>query len=216
MTGALLRGRLPGALHGGGDPRARVPLAAVATLISATRTPDDDARRSATRSAPGARVWRSRRRHAGPAHACLCAGKHTYQVVRLTIDPQPWLRAHDTSIRRRRSTTSSRSTSGSRCIEAVSAARDVTILATPEVQKLLAAMPTVDDHRGARVPGVRRQGVLQSGPRAFLLHADDEATGPTAARVDGAGRSDGPQSVALAGCHRLQRTRDLTKYERGE
>ena len=41
-------------------------------------------------------------------------GKHDYQVVQLTIDPQPWLRAQPTAYPRRRSITSSRWTSASR------------------------------------------------------------------------------------------------------
>ncbi len=71
-------------------------------------------------------------------------GKHDYQVVRLTIDPQPWLRTHDTvyppsqiyhfvPLDER--------------VEVYSAPfrllRDVTLLATPEMQKVLGRMPSV-------------------------------------------------------------------------
>jgi hypothetical protein len=71
-------------------------------------------------------------------------GKHDYQVVQLTIDPQPWLRAQPTTY------------PGSEIyhfkplderVEVYSKpfrlTRDVTLLATPEAQKQLGAMSSV-------------------------------------------------------------------------
>jgi hypothetical protein len=71
-------------------------------------------------------------------------GKHDYQVVRLTIEPQPWLRAHDaryppSEIYHFRPL-DERVEVYSKPFRIV---QDVTILATPEMQKLLAGMPTV-------------------------------------------------------------------------
>ena len=71
-------------------------------------------------------------------------GKHNYQVVRLTIDQQPWLRAHYTRyppseiyhfrpLDERVEVYS----------KPVRLMQDVTILATPEIQKLLAGMSTL-------------------------------------------------------------------------
>jgi hypothetical protein len=70
-------------------------------------------------------------------------GKHTYRVVQVTIDPQPWLRKHDTvypaaeiyhfkPLDERVEV----------FIKPFRLRRDVTLLATPEAQKILAGMPT--------------------------------------------------------------------------
>jgi hypothetical protein len=71
-------------------------------------------------------------------------GKHDYRVVRLAIDPQPWLRAHETHYPRSEiyhfKPLNERVEVYSKPFQLV---QDVTILATPEVQKALAAMPTV-------------------------------------------------------------------------
>jgi hypothetical protein len=71
-------------------------------------------------------------------------GKHDYQVVRLVIDPQPWLRVHPPSY------PASEIYHFKPLDERVEVymkpfrlRRDLTLLATPEAQKLLAAMPTV-------------------------------------------------------------------------
>jgi hypothetical protein len=71
-------------------------------------------------------------------------GKHDYRVVRLSVDPQPWLRAHDTRY------TPSEIYHFKPLNERVEVyskpfrlIQDVTILATPDVQKALATMPTV-------------------------------------------------------------------------
>jgi hypothetical protein len=71
-------------------------------------------------------------------------GKHDYRVVRLNIDSQPWLRAHE--IRYPPSEIYHFKPLNER-VEVYSKpfrlVQDVTILATPDVQKALAAMPTV-------------------------------------------------------------------------
>ena len=63
-------------------------------------------------------------------------GKHDYRVVRLTIDPQPWLRAHDTRYPPSEiyhfKPLDERVEVYSKPFRLV---QDVTILATPEVQK---------------------------------------------------------------------------------
>ena len=71
-------------------------------------------------------------------------GKHGYQVVRLLVDPQPWLRLHETTYPPSQiyhfKPLNERVEVYSKPFRLV---RDVTILATPEMQKRLAAMPTV-------------------------------------------------------------------------
>lgn len=79
-----------------------------------------------------------------PGMHVYAPGKHNYQVVRLTIDQQPWLRAHDTRY------PPSEVYHFRPLDERVEAylkpfrlMQDVTIVATPEIQKLLAGMSTV-------------------------------------------------------------------------
>jgi hypothetical protein len=71
-------------------------------------------------------------------------GKHDYQVVRLNVNPQPWLRAHDT---RYPPSAIYHFKPLDERVEVYSKpfrlTHDVTILATPEVQKTLATVPTV-------------------------------------------------------------------------
>ena len=71
-------------------------------------------------------------------------GKHTYRVVQVTIDPQPWLRTHDTVY------PASEIYHFKPLDERVEVfmkpfrlRRDLTLLATPAAQKQLAAMPSV-------------------------------------------------------------------------
>jgi len=79
-----------------------------------------------------------------PAIHVYAPGKHDYQVVRLTVDPQPWLRAHET---RYPPSEIYHFTPLDERVEVYSRpfrlAQDVTILATPDIQKSLATMPTV-------------------------------------------------------------------------
>ena len=69
-------------------------------------------------------------------------GKHDYQVVRLTLDPQPWLRVHET---RYPASEIYHFKPLDERVEVYSQpfrlTRDVTLLATPEAQKQLGAMP---------------------------------------------------------------------------
>lgn len=71
-------------------------------------------------------------------------GKHDYQVVRLTLDPQPWLRVHEVTY------PASEIYHFKPLDERVEVylkpfalRRDVTLLATPEAQKLLSGLPSV-------------------------------------------------------------------------
>ncbi|HXG89914.1 MAG TPA: protein-disulfide reductase DsbD domain-containing protein [Vicinamibacterales bacterium] len=71
-------------------------------------------------------------------------GKHTYQVVRLTLDQQPWMRAHEPTY------PASEIYHFKPLNERVEVfqkpfrlVQDVTVLATPEVQKLLAKETSV-------------------------------------------------------------------------
>ena len=71
-------------------------------------------------------------------------GKHTYQVVRLVIDPQPWLKVHDAVYPRAEiyhfKPLDERVEVYTKQFQL---RQDVTILATPEVQKLLAGRESV-------------------------------------------------------------------------
>jgi hypothetical protein len=71
-------------------------------------------------------------------------GEHDYRVVRLNVDPQPWLRAHATQYPPSEiyhfKPLDERVETYSKPFRMV---QDVIILAAPEVQKALAAMPTV-------------------------------------------------------------------------
>ena len=137
--------------------------------------------------APGDRVSLVVQVTPRPTMHLYAPGKHGYQVVRLVIDPQPWLRAHETTY------PSSEIYHFKPLDERVEVyskpfrlVRDVTILASPEMQKVLAADARSHDHRRARVSGLRRQGVLQPRARAPQLHVDDETVGsPPPRRVGG-------------------------------
>ena len=79
-----------------------------------------------------------------PGMHLYAPGKHDYQVVKLTIDPQPWLRAQSTIY------PASEIYHFKPLNERVEVfmkpfqlRREVTLLATPEAQKLLAGMTTV-------------------------------------------------------------------------
>jgi hypothetical protein len=79
-----------------------------------------------------------------PSMHVYAPGQHGYRGVRLNVDPQPWLRAHDTRY------PASEIDHFKPLNERVDVyakpfrlIREVTILATPEIQKTLATMPTV-------------------------------------------------------------------------
>jgi hypothetical protein len=71
-------------------------------------------------------------------------GTHTYQVVRFTLDPQPWLRAHPTTYP---PSTIYHFKPLDERVEVYEApfrlVQDATILATPDIQKLLADLKTI-------------------------------------------------------------------------
>jgi hypothetical protein len=97
-----------------------------------------------TSVAPGERVSVVVHVTPNPTMHLYAPGKHDYQVVRLVIDPQPWLRTHDTTYPASEiyhfKPLDERVEVYSKPFRLV---RDVTILATPEMQKLLGNMPTV-------------------------------------------------------------------------
>jgi AhpC/TSA family/Disulphide bond corrector protein DsbC len=79
-----------------------------------------------------------------PTMHLYAPGKHDYQVVRLVVDPQPWLRVHDTQY------PPSEIYHFKPLDERVEVytqpfrlTRDVTLLATPEAQKQLGALSSV-------------------------------------------------------------------------
>lgn len=71
-------------------------------------------------------------------------GKHDYQVIAVKLDPQPWLKVQPTSYPPSEiyffKELNEKTETYSKPFKLV---QDVTILATPEAQKLLAASPTV-------------------------------------------------------------------------
>jgi hypothetical protein len=79
-----------------------------------------------------------------PTMHVYAPGKHGYRVVRLSVDAQPWLRAHEPRYPPPEiyhfKPLDERVEVYSKPFRLV---QDVTILATPEVQKALAAMPTI-------------------------------------------------------------------------
>jgi hypothetical protein len=79
-----------------------------------------------------------------PTMHVYAPGKHDYRVVRLSIDAQPWLRAHDTRYPPSEiyffKPLDERVEVYSKPFRLL---RDVTILATPDVQRSLAARPTL-------------------------------------------------------------------------
>jgi AhpC/TSA family/Disulphide bond corrector protein DsbC len=79
-----------------------------------------------------------------PTMHVYAPGKHDYRVVRLTVEAQPWLRAHD--IRYPPSEIYHFKPLNERVevyAKPFRLVQDVTVLATPEIQKSLAAMPTL-------------------------------------------------------------------------
>jgi hypothetical protein len=98
---------------------------------------------SDTVAAPGHRLSIVAEVTPRPTMHLYAPGKHDYQVVQLTIDSQPWLRAHDTVY------PASEIYHFKPLDERVEVyskpfrlQRDVTLLATPEMQKRLGSMPS--------------------------------------------------------------------------
>ena len=99
-------------------------------------------------------------------------GKHDYQVIAVKLDPQPWLKAQPTSyppseIHYFKELNEKIETYG----KPFKLVQDVTILATPEAQKALAASPDGEGQRPPRVPGLRRQGLLRADEGPVQLRA---------------------------------------------
>jgi hypothetical protein len=94
--------------------------------------------------APGERVSIVAAVTPRPTMHVYAPGKHGYRVVRLNIDAQPWLRAQETRYPPPEiyhfKPLDERVEVYSKPFRLV---QDVTILATPEIQKALAAMPTI-------------------------------------------------------------------------
>ena len=97
-----------------------------------------------TSVAPGERVSLVVQVTPLPTMHLYAPGKHGYQVVRLVVDPQPWLRTHETTYPSSEiyhfKPLDERVEVYSKPFRVV---RDLTILASPEMQKVLAEMPAV-------------------------------------------------------------------------
>jgi hypothetical protein len=98
---------------------------------------------SDTVAAPGHRLTIVANITPRPTTHLYAPGKHDYQVVKLTIDPQPWLRAHDTGYP---ASEIYHFVPLDERVEVYSKPfqlrRDFTFLATPEMQKVLGGMPS--------------------------------------------------------------------------
>ena len=111
------------------------PVSATTSHLSLAATISD------TVAAPGHRLTIVALVTPRPGMHLYAPGKHDYQVVKLTIDPQPWLRTHDTVY------PASEIYHFKPLDERVEVytkpfrvLRDITFLATPEMQKLLGSM----------------------------------------------------------------------------
>ena len=155
------------------------------------------------------------RGHAASGDAPLRAGKHDYQVVQLTIDPQPWLRAHDTVY------PASEIYHFKPLDERVEVyskpfrlQRDFSFLATPEAQKLLGGMPSVTITGALEYQACDDKVCFNPMPSAAPFHRDVETARPDAVRgVRGSGtctwfRARSPTDHAELDCGIL-RVREL-------
>lgn len=113
------------------------PVTATTSHLSLSATVSD------TVAAPGHRLTVVAQVTPRPTMHLYAPGKHDYQVVQLTLDPQPWLRLHDTVYPASEiyhfKPLDERVEVYSRPFRLQ---RDVTFLATPEMQKLLGGMPS--------------------------------------------------------------------------
>jgi hypothetical protein len=121
----------------GVDP-AGAPVSASTSHLSMTASISD------TTAAPGERLSIVVNVTPRRAMHLYAPGTHDYQVVQLTIDPQPWLRPHDTTYP---PSEIYHFVPLDERVEVYSKpfrlTRDVTLLATPEAQKLLGALQEV-------------------------------------------------------------------------
>jgi hypothetical protein len=122
----------------GADPDGTTTVSADTAHLSMKATISD------ATVAPGERVSIMVTVTPRPNMHVYAPGKHDYRVVRLNVDPQSWLRAHDTRYPPSEiyhfKPLNERVEVYSKPFRLI---QDVTILATPEVQKALATMPTV-------------------------------------------------------------------------
>ncbi len=122
----------------GATPEGGSAVTAQTAHLSMTATISDGV------AAPGHRLTIVAAVTPQPAMHLYAPGKHDYQVVRLTIDPQPWLKTHDTEYPPSEiyhfKPLDERVEVYSKPFRLL---RDVTLLATPEMQKQLASMPSV-------------------------------------------------------------------------
>ncbi len=113
------------------------PVSATTSHLSLSATISDPT------AAPGHRLTIVAQVTPRPSMHLYAPGKHDYQVVRLTIDPQPWLRAHTTvyppSEIYHFKPLDERVEVYSKPFRLL---QDVTLLATPAAQALLGTMPT--------------------------------------------------------------------------
>lgn len=120
----------------GATPTAAA-VAATTRHLSMTATISD------AEAAPGHRLTIVAQVTPEPTMHLYAPGKHDYQVVRLTLDPQPWLRMHDTIYP---ASEIYHFKPLDERVEVYSKAfrlqRDITLLATPEMQTLLGSMPS--------------------------------------------------------------------------
>ncbi|MCC6989123.1 MAG: redoxin domain-containing protein [Acidobacteria bacterium] len=120
-----------------GATPAGTPVSATTDHLSMSATISDSV------AAPGHRLTIVAEVTPRPAMHLYAPGKHDYQVVKLTLDPQPWLRTHDTVY------PASEIYHFKPLDERVEVyskpfrlRQDVTLLATPEMQKLLGSLPS--------------------------------------------------------------------------
>ncbi|MBP7779500.1 MAG: redoxin domain-containing protein [Acidobacteria bacterium] len=120
-----------------GATPAGTPVAATTDHLSMSATISDSV------AAPGHRLTIVAAVTPRPAMHLYAPGKHDYQVVKLTLDPQPWLRTHDTVYPASEiyhfKPLDERVEVYSKPFRLL---QDVTLLATPEMQKLLGSMPS--------------------------------------------------------------------------
>ncbi len=113
------------------------PVAATTDHLSMTATISDSV------AAPGHRLTIVANVTPRPAMHLYAPGKHDYQVVKLTLDSRPWLKTHDTvyppSEIYHFKPLDERVEVYSKAFRLL---QDVTLLATPEMQKLLGGMPS--------------------------------------------------------------------------
>ncbi len=121
-------------------PRRSGPLATAQTAhltLNATLSDED--------AAPGKRLTIAYDIQPARGIHVYAPGKHTYQVIDVALDPQPWLRAHTPTYPSRPEIYHFKPLDErvEVYMKPFKLVQDVTILATPEAQKLLANQKTI-------------------------------------------------------------------------